>query len=320
MASYNNNAGALICYDPRFDPPTPPVDTSLPVSVKHYRYFFPPGDPVHSRNIGVLCVDAANNIIVCEGQEGNGKIHVLRHSGNPLEQGIAAVSELPSSFGIAYDAAATRDTLTYIATTAGFYTLNPQKGTINSGIWVHNRISPFSTDILIDSTIRGIRTVELEDERIMWLGTTDSGLVRYDLFNQSRTTVNETHGLLCDQIVDLSFDRKNGYLWIASERGVSRYSLGYTVGQTNTGAAFVYPNPFSKRRHVQMVFEKLPPSSKVFIYSVSGSLVAALSPEENSTYGSACVWRPPAAVVPGIYLYTVHSSAKSSRGKLIVTP
>jgi hypothetical protein len=82
----------------------------------------------------------------------------------------------------------------------------------------------------------------------------------------------------------------------------------------------VYPNPFSKRRHVELIFEKLPPSSKVLIYSVSGTLVAAVSPEESNTYGSVCVWKPPASIAPGIYLYSVQSSVKNSRGKIIVTP
>ena len=320
MGSYNNFAGSLLCYDPHFEPPSPPVDTSLPSSVKHYRYFFPPEDGAHSRNLGCICVDAANNIIMGEGVEGNGKIHVLRYQGNPLEQGFSTVTELPSSYGIVFDAAATRDTLTYIATSNGFYTLDPVTGMMGKGLWIRNLWSSVVRDTLIDSTISGGRTVEMEDDRIMWIGTVDSGLIRYDLSTHSRTAVNETHGLLSNRICDLSFDRKNGYLWIGSESGISRYSLGYSVGSQNTGPALVYPNPFSKRRHVELIFEKLPPSSKVLIYTVSGTLVAAVSPEENSTYGSACVWKPPASIAPGIYLYSIQSGVKNSRGKIIVTP
>jgi hypothetical protein len=321
IATFNNDAGSLICHDPSFDPPIPPVDTSLPPAVKHYRYFCPPGDPVHSRNIGCLCVDVANNLVVGEGFEGNGKIHVLRYQGkNPLEQGLSSVTEIPLSYGIVYDAAATKDTLTYITTSTGFYTLNTKLNTCQSGLWIPDIWSPVPRDTLIDSTIRAVRTVEMEDDHIMWIGTTDSGLIRYDLSNHSRTLVNETNGLLCNRIYDLSCDRKNGYLWIASERGVSRYSLGYIVGRKNTGTALVYPNPFSRRRHAEVIFEKLPPSSRVLVYSVSGALLASLSPEESGTYGSVCVWRPPASVVPGVYLYTVRSGNENFRGKLIVTP
>jgi hypothetical protein len=322
FASYNNDAGTLICFDPRFEPLLPAtdsirVDTSLPVSVKHYRYFFPPGDPVHSMNIGCLCVDAANNIIVGEGTEGNGKIHVIRHLGNPLQQGISAVTELPSSYGIVFDAATTPDMLTYIATSNGLYTLDTKLDTIGSGLMVRSTVF---RDTVMDATLRGIQTVEMEDGRTLWLGTVDSGLIRYDLLNNIKTAVTESDGLLSNRILDLSFDRKDGYLWIASERGVSRYSLGYSVGKPNTGTIRVYPNPFSKRRHVEMIFEKLPPSAKVFIYTVSGALVSSLSSEVNSSYGSACIWKPPAALAPGIYLYAVQASAKNSLGKIIVTP
>jgi hypothetical protein len=247
---------------------------------------------------------------------------VFRHNGRPLEEGISAHTESPAVFGIVYDAAATRDTLTYIATSNGFYTLDLKLNTIEAGLWIRSvmPMPPLPHDTLIDSTLRGVRTIEMEDDRIIWLGTADSGLVRYDLSNNSKTIVNETQGLLSNRVTDLSLDRKNGYLWIASERGVSRYSLGYSVGRTNTGTALVYPNPFSKHRHIEMIFEKLPPSSRIIIYTVSGALVATLFPEENSIYGSACIWKPPATIVPGIYLYTVQSSAKNSRGKIIVTP
>jgi ligand-binding sensor domain-containing protein len=320
IASADNYAGTLICYDPHFDPPAWPVDTSLPSSVKHYRYFFPPEDAAHSMNIGCICVDAAKNIIIGEGFEGNGKIHMLRHQGNPLELGFSVVTELPASYGIVYDAAATRDTLTYIATSNGFYTFDPVRGMVGEGLWVRDLWSSVLRDTLIDSTIKGGRTVEMEDDHIMWIGTADSGLIRYDLSTRSKIIVNETHGLLSNRIWDLSFDHKNGYLWIASERGVSRYSLGYSVGGQNTAPALVYPNPFSKRRHVELIFEKLPLSSKVLIYTVSGTLVAAVSPEENNTHGSACVWKPPASIAPGIYLYSIKSSVKNSRGKIIITP
>jgi hypothetical protein len=69
-----------------------------------------------------------------------------------------------------------------------------------------------------------------------------------------------------------------------------------------------------------VVFEKLPPGSRVQIYAVSGTLVASLPPEESSAYGAACVWKPSPATVPGVYLYTVRSGANGSRGKVIVTP
>ena len=317
FGSFLNLAGSLTCYDPRYDPPCPP-DTSLPPEVKHYRYFFPADDLNHHfGNPGCICVDAANEIIEGDGTGGNGGIIVVSHDGHPLTDGIQ-IKAFFSGYGEVFDAATTRDTLTYIATSTGFYTYNPKAASLLSGLWVRTAMSSALT--LIDSTLNGVRAVELEDEGVMWLGTIDSGLIRYDLSNNSKTVINEIQGLLSNHIWDLSIDRANGYLWIASERGVSRYALGYNVGKPNIGTAFVYPNPFSKRRHHEMVFEKLPSSSTVSICTVSGALIATISPVANSTYGSTCVWNPPAAIVPGLYLYFVQSAAGNSRGKIIVTP
>jgi hypothetical protein len=308
IAAFENSAGSLICCDPRFEPIP---DTTLPPATRHYRYFFPDGDFNHSFNIGCLCVDAANNIIAGDGYLGNGNIRILSHGGQPLQNGVTVVANFSINGGEVYDAAATQGTCTYIAASTGFYTYDRRSTTLTYGLCVN----PSAPD-----TLQGVRAVEMEDDRILWLGTVDSGLIRYDLSNSTKTVINETQGLLSNHVWDLSLDRKNGYLWIASERGVSRYALGYSVGRPNIGAAFVYPNPFSKRRHVEMVFEKLPSSSTVLVYTISGALVATLPPAVNSAYGSTCVWRPPAAIVPGIYLYTVRSSAKDSRGKIIVTP
>jgi hypothetical protein len=319
IAAFDNNYGSLICHDPSHEPDPDASD----YNARHFRYFFPTGDPNHSKNIGCLCVDAANNVIVGDGDLGaNGRIQVLSYHGNPLLDSVVIKADFSDNHGIVYDAAATRDTLTYIATSTGFYTYDPSTNTLKSGLcvrtwdWIRSR----PADSVMDSTLKEIRAVEVEDERIIWLGTINAGLIRYDLSNGSKTIVDETQGLLSNAIWDLSMDRRNGYLWIASDRGVTRYALGYNVGSKNIGTALVYPNPFSKRQNRELLFQKLPPSSNVLIYSVAGTLVAKLSPEQNSVYGSACVWKPPSAIAPGLYLYTVSSSTGNSRGKIIVTP
>lgn len=316
IADWTNNWGSLICYDPRY---APDPYAANPLS-RHYRYFFPPGDPNYSPNFGCLCVDAANNIIAGEGTGGTGTITVFSHNGNPLADSVQIKAVFSGSGKTVFDASTTKDTLTYLATSTGLYTYNPKINRLAGGLRVPNNLSVISPDTLIDSTLKNIEAVEVEDRQTLWLGTIDSGLIRYDLSNSSKTAITETHGLLSNNIWDLSLDRKNGYLWIATDRGVSRYMLGYSIGPKNIGTTLVYPNPYSKRRHREMVFEKLPPSSKLFIYSVSGTLIAVLSPQANSSYGSACVWNPPAKIVPGIYLYVVQSSAKNSQGKIIVTP
>ncbi len=316
IATWVNDYGSLICYDPRYEPVFD-IDTShhLTPEQRHYRFFFPDGDPNHLLNVGCLCVDPANNIIV-----GDETILVLSHDGHPLTDSVRVKTVWPSNGRTTFDAVSTPIAFTYIATSTGLYTYLAGSDLLMSGLYTLTSAGNMPIVSRIDSTLKNVLAVEAEDQQTLWLGTIDSGLIRYDLLNNNKTIIDKTQGLLSNNITDLSIDRKNGYLWIASDRGVSRYTLGYSIGKKNVGTILVYPNPFSKRRHLEMVFEKLPPSSKVFIYSVSGTIVTALSPQANSSYGSTCVWNPPAKIVPGIYLYAVQSSAKNSQGKIIITP
>jgi hypothetical protein len=313
ITSWFNDFGSLLAYDPAYEP----VSTATTPESRHYRFFFPLNDANWSEQIQCLYVDVAGNIFVCDGT--TGKIQIFRHNGNPLRDGLQSVANF-NGFGTTYDAAATRDSLTYIATTNGFFTYGAPGKSIRKGLCVRSWIGASPSLTIIDSTLTEIKTVEVEDERILWLGTVSGGLIRYDLLDNTSTIIDESSGLLSNNVQDLSIDRKNGYLWIATDRGVSRYSIGYPVDQKNTGPAQVYPNPYSMRRHVEVVFAKLPTKSTVQVYSVNGALVTTLSPVEAGANGSVCTWKPSRGTVPGMYLYSIRSSGTIRQGKLIITP
>ncbi|MBN1130316.1 MAG: T9SS type A sorting domain-containing protein [Chitinispirillaceae bacterium] len=317
FASWQNRLGWLLAYDPAYDP----APTAADHESRHYRYFYPESDPYYFSDMGFISVDAANNIIVADGNEGIGRILVLRHNGNPLRDGLRINTDFSDqNRGITYDMAATNDTLTYIATTSGFYTYSAPGNTLRKGLCVRSWIEDNPILTTIDTALSDIRAVEVEDRRFLWLGTANKGLIRYDLFNNTSTVIDQSSGLLSNTINDLSIDRKNGSLWIATNRGVSRYSMGYAVSGNTTASAQVYPNPWSKRRHREIVFEKLPVKSTVQVYSVSGTLIATLIPVDSGTRGSVCVWKPSTRTVPGMYLYTIRSESSTTRGKLIITP
>ena len=315
ITSHTNKFGSLLCYDPAYAPvPTAPDPES-----RHYLYFFPENDPYYSINIGCLCIDAANNILAGHGSDGNGRFFVLHHGGNPLRDGLQVVADFNDK-GITYDAAATRDTLTYIATSAGFFTYSAPGNIIRKGLYTRSWTGSSASLTLVDSTLTEVKAIEVEDERILWLGISGKGLIRFDLLNNTSTSIDESSGLLSNSVQDLSLDRKNGYLWIATDRGVSRYSIGYPLDRKNTGPAQVYPNPYSKRRHIEVVFAKLPPKGMVQVFSVNGALITTLSPVETGTNGSICTWKPSSGTVPGTYLYSIRSGSTIRQGKLIITP
>jgi hypothetical protein len=324
IANWSQKFGCLVCYDSRYEPDTSaknPVDA-------HYRRFWPQGDANFATNFSMLCVDVAGNIIA--GSD-NGNIMVFSHTGNPLRDSVT-IKMVGTGKGIPYDAVATSDTLTRIATSTGLYTYDPVLNKLTNGICIrtldltgdrdNDPYVGMVVDSVIDSTISEVQAVEAEDARFLWFGTATKGLVRYDVANRTSMIIDQTQGLLSNTIKDLAIDARNGYLWVATDRGMSRYSIGYAVsGIKNSGATVtVYPNPFSKRRHQEVVFEKLPPKCKVAIYSVSGSLVSALAPADSAGNGATCSWKPAQNTAPGIYLFTVRAGRNSKTGKIVVTP
>jgi ligand-binding sensor domain-containing protein len=315
FTSWDNLYGSVLCYDSRYEPDT----TQSAPSLSHYRYLYgtPPYDTVasdtlyYSTDYSVACVDAANELFVGEGAlAGSGKYLVLSYAKNPLTDQIV-VRASGTGFGVFTDAAAAGDSLTYIGTTTGFYTYSAGDTVLRKGL----RPGPF-----IDSTFTGIQALALQDDHHLWIGTVDSGIVQYDLGSGARITIGMQQGLLSNNVQTLAFDRKNGYLWVGTDKGLSRFSLGYTLAATVASSPVVYPNPFSKHRHQSVVFAQLPPASKVCIYTLAGTLVAVAPVVSQGGTGTECAWTPPSGIVPGIYLYTIQATAGSSRGRFIITP
>ncbi len=324
ISSYNNLTGSLLCYDPRTGP-TPAAGS--------YRYLLPSlpnnGDSLWSQNYNVVCIDAAHNVILGEGGLAEeetgplGKLVVLSYTGNPLTGTISCVYD--TAFGTQmsfFDAAATRDSLTFLASSEGVYTYSAPNRALLSGLrhLLSTSNSFTGSDSLVDTSLTGVQTVKMQDDRYLWLGTADSGLIRYDLTTGAKMTIGMTQGLISNNVQSLAIDRKNGFLWAGTDKGVSRFSIGYSVEPAASSSPFVYPNPFSKHRNQTIVFEKLPPASKVCIYTLSGTLVAVAPVADQSITGTVCSWAPASGIVPGIYLYTIQSSGNSSRGRIIITP
>ena len=49
--------------------------------------------------------------------------------------------------------------------------------------------------------------------------------------HDSLTFFNEESGLLSNTVNDIDIDRKNGLIWVATDKGVSKYSLGHSFKQ-----------------------------------------------------------------------------------------
>ncbi len=311
--SYRHHS--LICYDSEHEPDTEQKDPAN----AHFRWFFDVNDLCHADNYTVLNVDKEGNIIA--GSQ-DGKVIVFNHNGNPLKDSVSVwgvftrgrneFGEL-QSLGNILDMASTNDGTTWIVAQSGVYKLearlrDPASKYISDTLELHEE---FGT---------GVRAIEAEDGSVLWMGITKEGVVRYDLLTNERTVFGTAHGLISTNITDLALDRKNGLLWIATEEGISRLSIGYKFSENSGSGELVYPNPFSKKRHSMIHFKNLPAGSRVEIFDLSGKLIDKAKVARESTEGIYYTWTPSSATVPGTYFYSIHGDNLKKAGKFIITP
>jgi hypothetical protein len=291
--------GALLCYDDLYEPDPGQHDDPLKA---HYRRFFKTGDPAHDDNYRCMIVDVLGNIIA--GGE-NGKISILSHNGNPLKDGVT-VKIIEETDGKVLDMVTTADGITRIATLKGIYIYNGYENELK---------------ISEDELGAGITCMEAEDQSVLWLGIPGEGLVRYDLSNGEQKVFTTAQGLLSTQIQDLEIDRKNGYIWVATDLGISRLSIGYKISENNSkSTVMVYPNPFIRSRHSEIYFKNIPSNGSVEIFNTDGRLVDRASLVRKGDLGAFFTWKPNSKLISGTYFYTIRSTGFSKIGKVLITP
>jgi hypothetical protein len=303
IANWKNYTGCLICYPPVYEPdPTEsdPVDA-------HYRRFFPRGSEAYMENIVSLSVDHNNRIFAGSDQ---GKLVIFSYSGDPLQADLTLhyVSK-ENEFGRVNDMARSFDNDTWIATAKGIYRYYSDEAEL----------------VIVDSVLRNVTCIALEDDTTFWFGTMGSGLIRYTPPGNGRRGgavkkyITEDNGLISNMVNDLSFDRKNGYLWIATADGISRYDIGHKFNYVpDNKGIFIYPNPYSFKKHGvrQIVFENVAPHSNVYICDISGVLIEKLQPlNQQSNFAWRFAWKPSRRIVPGTYLYITDAGKNSPVGE-----
>ncbi len=293
ISSWNNTHGQLLCYKP-----DPREDDNL---TGRYRRFPPYGGSVdNTPYITAIAVDKRQNILY--GTD-NGVLRISRHEGNPIKNGIIPVKEF-SNLQKIYDAVVLSDGTTLVVTVSGVHRFNPDSLTLN----------------YVEMFGKSVSCLAVESEDVFWYSVSNEGLIRYNAKTEERTVFNRAHGLIYNQINDIFVDTRNGYVWIASDRGVSRLALGYTRNSSAQSEVFVFPNPFSRKRDEVIHFENIPFDGSLRIYSLNGSLVGVPTLKRKGEDGSYFEWKPSSKVAPGTYFYTVVSTERKKTGKIIFAP
>lgn len=297
---WQNKDGTLIC----FDPANKPDSNFQGTPQSHYRRFFESGDQYNAKDVTLLCVDTYGTIFV--GNEEPSFLAVMKHDGDPIRNGVSVLktfstSEVGNSFK---DAASSSNGLTYILTSKGLMEYNPNTQSLVQREDVSNPGD----------------AIELEDDNILWYASSD-GLVRYDLLNKERlSTFTKVDGLVSTTVKDLSLDRENGVMWIATDQGVSRLSIGTKSQLPDSKKATVFPVPFRKSRNKTINFHYVSPKADICVYSLHGSLVGRPVKILSNSYQAQFAWTVPANVAPGTYYYIIKDGESSAKGRLLITP
>jgi ligand-binding sensor domain-containing protein len=297
VGCWKNEDGSLVC----FDPANKPDPTFHGTQQAHYRRFFPIGDPNKADDIELLHVDIFGTIFVANSTP---NLMILRHNGNPIRDSVNIVNTI-SSLGSFSDAASFQSGITYFLTTSGLYSYNPVTMNVEK----------------VENLSSGIVAIEPEEDNILWYASTSDGIVRYDLLNKERlSTFGKIDGLVSTAVKSMSLDRENGVMWIATDQGVTRLSIGVKSQLPDVKKSVVFPVPFRKSRNKTINFHFVSPKAEIMVYSLHGTLVGKPIKTINNSYQAQFAWTVPANVSPGTYYYIIKDGESSAKGRLLITP
>lgn len=294
---WQNPDGSLICFDPANKPD--PNANGTPQA--HYRRFFESGNQYNSDNVLFLHVDAFGTILVGNKDD---RLLIMNHNGDPISGGVSVLKVIYGT-GEIFDGVST--------STGSSYLLTAKMG-LSEYDHKNMTLEP------MENISSGITAIEIEDDNILWYASSD-GLVRYDLVNKERlNTFGKIDGMVSTAVSDLSLDRENGYMWIATDQGVSRLSIGIKSQQPVKEEVTVFPVPFRKNKDKTINFQFVSPRAELAVYSVHGSIVGKPVLVIQNSYQAQFSWTVPARVSPGTYYYVVKDGDSSTRGRLLITP
>jgi ligand-binding sensor domain-containing protein len=316
ISSWQNDSGSIICYDYRFEPD----ESKSNAQEAHFRRFFP------GRGYNFTCINVDNQGKILIGDE-SGKIFVFKHDGNPLGNGIEITGTFSIDNAKIYDAITVSEN--YDGSSSGQNT-NRVKVIASNGLYDYTdsienigNISTFGSSIKKDEDFSTkVRTIEAENDKVVWIGTSGEGLIRYDLQSKEMEQFTTAQGLISNEIRDLSFDKKNGYLWIATDIGFSKMDIGYSLNKTlEADNVEVFPNPYlkSKMSQISITIRNVPSGGNVIIYNINGQLIAKPTLERQGN-GSLYSWKPANSIIPGTYIVAIKSGNRSGSKALLIAP
>ena len=167
------------------------------------------------------------------------------------------------------------------------------------------------------------KNLEIDPQGHLWAGCTEGGVFEIlpgrDSLAHTFRKYGLNDGLLSETIFHLDVNQDNGEIWVATEKGLSRFESRSRPSLTSLSAAKVFPNPFLPK-HENVIFANLSSGSAIQVMTQSGSVVWQKTLASGD--GDQIRWNgrnnAGERVKEGVYFYVIRSSSESKNGKIIV--
>ncbi|MCK4530255.1 MAG: hypothetical protein KAU44_03690, partial [Candidatus Marinimicrobia bacterium] len=172
-----------------------------------------------------------------------------------------------------------------------------------------------NTDFSMNPTIDGLSgmvpaKIRIDPRGNKWILTQSQGVQIYlnnnRWFDEGNGLTTNNSQLLDDVVYDLVFDTKNGYAYLLTASGLSRYEIAWTEERTSMDEVIVFPQPFHPGVDPYLAIDGLAEQSQVRITTLDGRVVHQFAADAVENQEKQIVWDgiiPNGEYIPrGIYL------------------
>tara|TARA_B100001029_G_C15060907_1_gene458384 strand:- start:820 stop:3186 length:2367 start_codon:yes stop_codon:yes gene_type:complete len=169
--------------------------------------------------------------------------------------------------------------------------------------------------------------IRVDSQDNKWITTKHSGvkviLENTHYWPDAEGFTKENSGLLSNSVNDLAFDEQNGFIWFATDLGVSRLNYPIHLKYIENKSLLFHPNPYKIGKDTQLLIEGCFPNSIVMINDINGNHIITLKSQFLGEASSQVNWNGKNKngnnINTGIYLVSSRDAdGKVKRGKLAV--
>jgi hypothetical protein len=169
--------------------------------------------------------------------------------------------------------------------------------------------------------------IRVDSQDNKWITTRHSGvkviLENTQYWPTAEGFTYENSGLLSDVVNDISFDEENGFIWFATELGISRFDYPINNKNLKEPNLLFHPNPFMPQNGEELIIEGCFPNGTVQIVDINGNFINSIKTNYLGEASTQTMWNGTnndgEFVNSGIYLISSKSeTGEIKRGKLAI--